>query len=77
MNRSVGSRTTCMKTRNCRNLLACSRVRRQVMAENFDRQWKEIRRQATIERDPKKLAKLVAARRSANCQDASQTHHGV
>jgi hypothetical protein len=47
------------------------------MAENFDRQWKEIRRQATIERDPKKLAKLVAARRSANCQDASQTHHGV
>jgi len=66
-----------MKTRNCRNLLACSRVRRQVMAENFDRQWKEIRRQATIERDPKKLAKLVADRRSTHCQDASHPHRGV
>jgi hypothetical protein len=48
------------KTRGCRNLLTPSRVRRQVMAENFDKQWCEIRRHATIERDPQKLLQLTA-----------------
>jgi len=61
MNRKVRS-----KTRNCHNLLAPSRLRRQVMAENFDQQWRDLRPYVTIERDSQKLAKLVADWRSAN-----------
>lgn len=30
------------------------------MAENFDKQWRELRGHATIERDPQKLAQLTA-----------------
>jgi hypothetical protein len=44
--------------RNCRNLIAPSRVRREAMAEKFDQQWCDLRRYATIERDPQKMAKL-------------------
>jgi hypothetical protein len=47
------------KTRNCRNLLVPSRVRRQVMAENLDRIWRELRRHATIEMDQQKLCQLA------------------
>jgi hypothetical protein len=36
------------------------------MAEKFDQQWSELRRYATIERDPQKLAKLISAWRNAN-----------
>jgi hypothetical protein len=54
------------KRRNCRNLLVSSRVRRQVMAENFDRQWHELRRLATVEGETPKLAKLIADWRNAN-----------
>jgi len=55
-----------LKTRNCHNLVAPSRVRRQVMAEKFDQQWRELRRYVTIERDSQKLAQLAADRRNAN-----------
>ena len=55
-----------LKTRNCLNLLAPSRVRRQVMAESFDRKWRELRQHATIESDTQKLAKLIADCRNAN-----------
>jgi hypothetical protein len=48
------------ETRGCRKLLIPSRLRRQAMAENFDKQWCEIRRHATIERDPQKLLQLKA-----------------
>jgi hypothetical protein len=61
VNRPVG-----FIARNCRNLLATSRFRRQGMAEKFDQQWRELRRHATIERDPQKLAKLIADWRNAN-----------
>jgi len=60
------NRQGCCKNRNCRNLRAPSRVRRQTMGQNFDRQWRELRRHATIERDPQKLAKLIADWRNAN-----------
>jgi hypothetical protein len=31
-----------------------------MMNEKFDQQWRELRRYATIEKDPQKLAKLRA-----------------
>jgi hypothetical protein len=49
-----------LKTRNCRNLMVSSRVRRQVMAEKFDTMWLQLRRHATIETVPSKLWQLVA-----------------
>lgn len=55
MNRAPGS-----ASRNCRNLLTSSRVRGQRMAEKLDQQWSELRRIATIERDPQRLAQLVS-----------------
>ena len=65
MNRTMSCHTN-HKLRNCRNLLAPSRIRRQRMAEKFDQQWRELRLYATIERDSQKLAKLVADSRNAN-----------
>jgi hypothetical protein len=53
------------KIRSCRNLLISSQVRRQVMAENFDRQWHELRGYATIEAETPKLTKLIADWRNA------------
>jgi hypothetical protein len=41
-------------------LMVSSRVRRQVMAENLDTMWLQLRRHATIETDPAKLWQLVA-----------------
>ena len=55
MNRASG-----LASRNCRNLLTSSRVRRQRMAEKLDQQWNELRRIATIERDPQRLAQLTS-----------------
>ena len=52
-------RTGHSKTRNCRNLLVPSRVRRQVMAEDLDKMWVELRRHATVEPDPEKLWQLA------------------
>ena len=60
------NRPVCFKIRNCHNLLAPSRVRRQMMNEKFDKQWRELRRYATIEKDPQKLAKLRADWRNTN-----------
>jgi hypothetical protein len=60
MNRHDRSKASGLKIRNCRNLLAPSRVRRQAMAEKFDQQWRELRRCSTIEGDQQKLAKLRA-----------------
>jgi hypothetical protein len=36
------------------------------MAENFDRQWHELRPHATLEAETPKLAKLIADWRNAN-----------
>ena len=46
-------------TRNCRNSLTPSRVRRDALPE-LEKQWQEIRRHATIEKDQEKLLRLVA-----------------
>jgi hypothetical protein len=46
------------KTGNCRNLIVSSRVRRQVMAEDLDKIWLELRRHVTIETDAEKLGQL-------------------
>jgi hypothetical protein len=55
-----------LNVRNCRIPIVSSRIRRQVMAETLDQQWRQIRRDATIERDTPKLAKLIADWRNAN-----------
>ena len=65
MNRCPRSRIRCIKTqrstaRKCRNLLVPSRVRREVMAENLDKLWLELRRHATVETDPQRLWQLEA-----------------
>jgi hypothetical protein len=49
-------------SRNCRNWLTSSRVRRQAMAERLAMQWAELRLYATIEKDPVKLSRLMAER---------------
>jgi hypothetical protein len=64
-------------SRKCRNLLAPSRARRQAMAQNFDNQWRELRKHATIERDPQMLAKLVADRKNANRSDMFYKPDGI
>jgi hypothetical protein len=48
------------KSRNSRNLLTPSRVRRRSIAESLDRKWRELRVRATIETDPAKLSQLRA-----------------
>jgi hypothetical protein len=60
MNRSVALWTSSLNPRNCRNSLTPSRVRREVLAEKLDSQWRELRRHVTIERDPEKLLRLAA-----------------
>jgi hypothetical protein len=55
MNRFSG-----VKNRNCRSLLATSRIRREKMADCLNEKWCELRKHATIEPDSKKLAKLIA-----------------
>jgi hypothetical protein len=54
------SRASGRASTKCRNLLTSSRVRRQRMAEKLDQQWNELRRIATIERDPQRLAQLTS-----------------
>jgi hypothetical protein len=60
MNRSFALWTNSLRTRNCRNSLTPSRVRREVLAEKLDIQWRELRRHVTIEKDPEKLLWLTA-----------------
>ncbi len=63
--RITHSKTMGLKMRNCRNLMVSSRVRRQVMAENLDKMWLQLRRQATIETDANKLWQLAADQKKA------------
>ena len=48
------------RTRNCRNSLTPSRVRREALAARLDKQWCELRCHATIEKDSEKLLRLAA-----------------
>lgn len=52
-------KTSPRQTRNCRNLLVPSRVRRQAMAENLNEMWLELRGRATIETDIQNLWHLT------------------
>ena len=47
-------------TGNCRNSLTPSRVQRDALADRLEKQWREIRRHATIEKDQEKLLQLAA-----------------
>jgi hypothetical protein len=60
MNRSLALWTSSLSTRNCRNSLTPSRVRRGALAQNLDKQWRELRRHATIDKDPETLLRLTA-----------------
>jgi hypothetical protein len=42
----------CSRSKDCRRLQTPPRVRRDVQAERLEGQWRELRRHATIERDP-------------------------
>jgi hypothetical protein len=53
------NRFSVLHTRKCRNLIKSSRVRRQGMAENLDKLWRELSWLATIENDPQKLSQLT------------------
>jgi hypothetical protein len=64
------NRTGGLNLRKCRNWLASSRVRRQLMTERFTEQWQEIRRHATIEKDSVKLSRLVEESRQRKRQEA-------
>ncbi len=46
--------------RTCRTPLVSARVRRNEMTERFDKEWDELRRHATIEKDLEKLLRLTA-----------------
>jgi hypothetical protein len=59
VNRSWRLTTGSLRVRNCRNLLTSSRVRREVLAARLDKLWHELRRYATIEKDPQTLLRLT------------------
>jgi len=52
------SRLHILRARNCHNLLAPSRLRRQAIEAKFEKQWRELRRHVTIESDPDRLSQL-------------------
>jgi hypothetical protein len=48
------------------------------MAENFDKQWRELRRHATIERDPQKLSQLaIELEKRKRLVEAVRQHSGI
>jgi hypothetical protein len=65
MNRSFSRNTSspsarCSNPRNCRTSLGPLRRKRDALTETFDEQWREIRRHATVETDPKQMLRLAA-----------------
>jgi len=64
-------------TRNCRSSLTPSRIKRDALAERLEKQWHEIRRHATIEKDPEMLLRLTAELDRRKCQaEAWGKHNG-
>lgn len=64
MNQSFSRNTSsqsarCSNPRNCRTSRPLRR-RRDALTETFDEQWREIRRHATVETDPKQILRLAA-----------------
>jgi len=60
MNR-LALRASFARAGNCRHLMTTSRGRRESLAEGLDKKWSELRRHASIERDPALLARLHLA----------------
>jgi hypothetical protein len=63
MNHSLRSsclRADSFKAPRCRASPTPSRVRREALAERLENQWREIRRHATIEKDPGKMLRLTS-----------------
>ena len=60
MTRSFSLWTGSLSTRNCRTPLTPSRLRRDALAQKLDKQWRELRRHATIDKDPETLLRLTA-----------------
>jgi len=60
MSRAPDLRPGLSSSRNCRNFLTSSRVRRDAWAEKLDMQWHELRQHAVIEKDPDTLSRLIA-----------------
>ncbi len=44
-----------VRIKDCRHLQAPPRARRQALSEKLEGQWRELRRHATIERDPETM----------------------
>ena len=59
MNRDFSLKDSSLRTRNCRTSVTSSRIKREALAENLDKQWRELRRHATIEKDPEMLLRLT------------------
>jgi len=53
------SRRVSSGNRNCRNSCTRPGVKAEAWAEQLERQWQEIRRHASIEKDPEKLLRLA------------------
>ena len=59
MTRPVSLSTSPLRVRNCRGSLTPP-VGRYALGEKLERQWRELRRHATIERDTEKMMRLTA-----------------
>jgi hypothetical protein len=60
LNLRTTSKKTLAKPRNCRGLPPSSRGRTNAAAEKLEREWRELRRHVTIERDQEKMLRLRA-----------------
>lgn len=60
MNRLVAVPGASLKTGNSCKSLVSSRVRRRSSVERLEAQWRELRRHATIVKDPEKMLRLTA-----------------
>jgi|HubBroStandDraft_1064217.scaffolds.fasta_scaffold105286_2 hypothetical protein len=80
MNRSLRNsslRADRFKASRCRTSLTPSRVKREALAARLEKQWHEIRRHATIEKDPGKLLRLSSELEQRKKQtEALRPHHG-
>jgi hypothetical protein len=65
-----------LERENCRTSLTPSRVRRDALAQKLDKHWRELRRHATIDKDPETMLRLTAEldRRRRQAEAAVKRH---
>jgi hypothetical protein len=63
------SRDSLSKAGNCRKSLTSMRDRRNTLAERLDKQWRELRRHVTIEKDPELTAEFARRKRQREAVD--------